>query len=286
VGAINESKHYIIKPRAVIAATGAQERYLDFQNNDLPGVIGAGGAQTIMNEFGVKPGEKSIVIGSGNVGLIISYQLLQSGVEVKGVVEILSEIGGWFVHAAKIRRYGVPVFTRHALKYVEGNPRVQKAVIAAVDDKLNFVPGSEKEFDVDLVLLAVGLEPDARLHAQAGAVMKYIPELGGLVPIRTRDLETTVVNMYVAGDSSGIEEATTAILEGKIAALSIVSKLCDGSRAENASSTLEKTLRFLWDEYRSSPLLTRARRGKEQATVPREELEDFRKKFPSPISFG
>ena len=134
--------------------------------------------------------------------------------------------------------------------------------------------------------MAVGLEPDARLHAQAGAVMKYIPELGGLVPIRTRDLETTVVNMYVAGDSSGIEEATTAILEGKIAALSIVSKLCDGSRAENASSTLEKTLRFLWDEYRSSPLLTRARRGKEQATVPREELEDFRKKFPSPISFG
>ncbi|MEM1700182.1 MAG: FAD-dependent oxidoreductase [Desulfurococcaceae archaeon] len=286
VGVASENTHYLIKPRALLVATGAQERFIDFPNNDLPGVIGAGGAQTIMNEFGVKPGDRALVVGSGNVGLIVSYQLLQAGVPVEAVVEILPEIGGWFVHAAKIRRYGVPILTRHTIKYIEGDTRVRRAVVAGVDEKFNFIPGSEKVFDVDIVLIAVGLEPDTRLHAQAGAVMKYVPELGGLVPVRTMDLETSVVNMYVAGDSSGIEEATTAILEGRIAALSVVSKYGDPSKASKASEESGKILRFLWNEYRASPLLQRARRGKESVTVTREEMEELRKKYSAPVSFG
>ncbi|MEM1695713.1 MAG: FAD-dependent oxidoreductase [Desulfurococcaceae archaeon] len=286
VGVASENTHYLIKPKALLVATGAQERFIDFPSNDLPGVIGAGGAQTIMNEFGVKPGDRALVVGSGNVGLIVSYQLLQAGVPVEAVVEILPEIGGWFVHAAKIRRYGVPILTRHTIKYVEGDIRVRRAVVAGVDEKFNFIPGSEKVFDVDLVLIAVGLEPDTRLHAQAGAVMKYVPELGGLVPVRTMDLETSVVNMYVAGDSSGIEEATTAILEGRIAALSVVSKYGDPSKASKALEESEKILRFLWNEYRASPLLQRARRGKESVTVMRKEMEELRKRYPAPVSFG
>jgi len=285
VSAVSPSKYYLIKPRAVIAATGAQEKLLEFPNNDLPGVMGAGGAQTIMNEYGVKPGERALVVGSGNVGLIIAYQLLQAGVRVEAIVEILREIGGWFVHAAKIRRYGVPILTGHTINYVVGDSRVEKAVVVAVDEKFNPIAGSEKEYNVDLVLLAIGLEPDARLHAQAGALMKYIPELGGLIPLRTRELETTVRNLYVAGDSSGIEEATTAILEGRIAAYSIMSKYSDGEKAIAAEKELDKTLKFLWDEYRSSPLLSRARRGKELATVSKEEMEELRRKYPPPVEF-
>lgn len=286
VAAAGRNKHYIIKPRAVIAATGAHERLIEFPNNDLPGVMGAGGAQTIMNEFGVKPGEKALVVGSGNVGLIVAYQLVQAGVEVKAIIEIMKEIGGWFVHAAKVRRLGIPILTSHTIKYVEGNGRVEKTVVVEVDDKFNPISGTEREFNVDLVLLAVGLEPDTRFHAQAGAVMKYVPELGGLVPVRTRDLETTVSNLYVAGDSSGVEEATTAILEGRIAAYSIISKFTSGSRAQQALEEMEKTLKFLWEEYRSSPLLSRARRGKESVTVSREELLELRSKYPPPVSFG
>jgi sarcosine oxidase subunit alpha len=286
VGAISPSRHYIIRPKAVIAATGAQERLLEFPNCDLPGVMGAGGAQTIMNEFGVKPGEKALVVGSGNVGLIVAYQLLQAGVEVKAVVEILREIGGWFVHAAKIRRYGVPILTRHTIKYVEGRERVEKAVVVEVNDKFEPIPGSEKEFNVDLVLLAVGLEPDARLHIQAGAVSKYVPELGGIVPVRSKEMETTVYNLYVAGDSAGVEEATTAILEGRVAAYSVIAKMRSREQAKNAISEVEKTLKFLWEEYRASPLLARARRGKEAVTVSYEELEELRRKYPPVVSFG
>ena len=286
VGVVGENTHYIIKPKALIIATGAQERFLEFPNNDLPGVIGAGGAQTIMNEFGVKPGDRALIVGSGNVGLIVAYQLLQAGVEVAAVIEILSEIGGWFVHAAKIRRYGIPVLTRHTIKYVEGASRVEKAVIVGVDEKLNFIPGSERELSVDLVLLAIGLEPDTRLVVQSGAVVKYVPELGGFTPVRTRLLETTVRNMYIAGDTSGIEEATTAMLEGKIAALAVASKLLDSSKSTGALSEAERVLKFLWEEYRASPLLIRAKRGKEAVTASEEELEELRKKYPPLISFG
>jgi sarcosine oxidase subunit alpha len=286
VGAVSEDKHYIIKPRALIVATGAQERYLDFPNNDLPGVIGAGGLQTIMNEYGVKPGDSALIVGSGNVGLIVAYQMLQAGVKVQAIVEIMPEIGGWFVHAAKVRRLGVPILTRHTIKYVEGDTRARKAVVTAVDDKFNFVPGTEKEFDVDIVVLAVGLEPDSRLAVQAGAVVKYVPELGGLVPVRNKYLETTVRNMFIAGDASGVEEATAAILEGRIASLAIASKLCDSTKASQAIEEAEKVLKFLWEEYRASPLLARARKGKEMVTVSDEELEELRKKFPAPVSFG
>jgi len=169
---------------------------------------------------------------------------------------------------------------------VEGGERVEKAVIAAVDEKFNFIPGTEKSYDVDLVLLAIGLEPDSRLVIQAGAVVKYVPELGGFTAIRTRLLETTVKNMYIAGDVSGIEEATTAILEGKIAALAAVSRLADLSTSSRALQEADHTLRFLWEEYRASPLLARAKKGKEAITVSEEEIEELRRKYPSPVFFG
>ncbi|MCS7099191.1 MAG: NAD(P)/FAD-dependent oxidoreductase, partial [Sulfolobales archaeon] len=283
---VGENSHYVIKPRAVVGSTGASERYLDFVNNDLPGVIGAGGVQTIMNEYGVKPGDSALVVGSGNVGLIVAYQLLQAGVAVRAVVEILPEIGGWFVHAAKVRRYGVPVLTQHTIKAVYGNGKVEEAEVVAVDENFNPIPGSEKKFRVDLVLLAVGLEPDTRLFSQCGAVMKWSPDLGGLVPLRTPDLETSVRNLYVAGDASGIEEATTAIMEGWVAALSAVSKLADKSRASRAEEELEKINKFLWEEYRASPVLARARRGKQSVTVSREEMEKIRAEHPPHVSFG
>ncbi len=268
-------KNLLVKPKAVILSPGAAERLLPFTNNDLPGVMGAGAAQTLMNEYGVKPGEKALVIGSGNVGLIVSYQLIQAGVEVLGIAEILPRIGGWFVHAAKIRRLGVPIYTRHTIIRAEGREVVEKAVIAEVDEKFRPIPGSEKEFDVDLVLLAIGLQPNYTLASQAGAVMKFVPELGGLVPIRTWYLETSVPNMYIAGDASGIEEATTAFIEGEIAGLSAALKL--GFGGEKELKRREDLLNYLWKEYRQAPVVSRAREGKLKVTVSEEEMEKIRR---------
>jgi len=276
IGLASKDKLYRVKADNIIIATGASEQHLAFPGNDLPGVMGAGGAQTLMNEYGILPGEEVLVVGSGNVGLIVSYQLLQAGARVKAILEIMPKIGGWFVHAAKVRRYGIPILTRHTIKEVIGRERVEKAVIVEVDEKFKPIPGSEREVSCNLVLLAIGLTPDNRLFAQAGAIMKWIPELGGLVPLRTRNLETSIRGLYVAGDASGVEEATTAMIEGEIAALSTVIRSLN--QPSEAIERREKLLEFLWQEYRQSPLLSRARIGKAKATITEEEMEELRRK--------
>ncbi|MEM4551322.1 MAG: FAD-dependent oxidoreductase [Thermosphaera sp.] len=269
-------KHYnlLVKPKYVIVASGATERNLLFENNDLPGIMGAGGAQTLMNEYGVRPGRDALVIGSGNVGLIVAYQLLQAGVRVHGIAEVMKEIGGWFVHAAKVRRHGIPIYTGHTITRAIGKDAVEKAVISEVDERFQPVKGTEKEFNVDLVLLAVGLQPNYLLLSQMGAVMKYIPEAGGLIPLRTKYMETSIRNVFVAGDLSGIEEATTAFIEGEIAAYTILER-------EGFSDVLdrrEKIVNYLWNEYRMSPVVKRSREAKLKATVSEAEMEELRRR--------
>lgn len=254
----------LVKPGTVVVSTGAVERFLVFPGNTLPGVMGAGAAQTLMNEYGVKPGERAVVVGAGNVGLIVSYQLLQAGVEVLAVVEVMREIGGWLVHAAKLRRAGVPILTRHTVVRAEGRGRVERVVVAQVDDSMNPVPGTEKVFDADLLLLAVGLTPEARLLAEMGARMVWSSELGGYVPYRDEYMETSIPGVFVAGDSSGVEEATTAILTGRVAGYSAAIKVL-GPR-EDLVAKREEALRLL-RETRGTPFSAKVLRGLEKVVV-------------------
>lgn len=267
-----EPANLLIRPKFALISTGATERMILFENNDLPGVMGAGGAQTLMNEYGIKPGERALIVGSGNVGLIIAYQLMQAGVEVKAIVEILREIGGWFVHASKVRRHGVPILTGHTIIKAEGTDRVERAVISPVNESYQPIPGREISFDVDLVLLAVGLQPNCQLLSQMGALMKYVPEVGGLAPIRTKYMETSIPNVFIAGDVSGIEEATTAFIEGEIAAYTIMGRL----GIEKYREVRERLLDYLWNEYRESPVVKRAKEGKLKLTVTEEEMRKLR----------
>ncbi len=227
-----EEKLIDIKPQTVIFATGARENMLAFPGNDLPGVYGAGAVQTLMNVYGVLPGEKVLMIGSGNIGLIVTYQLLQAGSKVEAIVEILPKIGGYIVHASKVRRYGVPILTRHTIIEAVGDDRVEGAVIAQVDEKFKPIPGTEREVDVDVICLAVGLAPIVNLVWQAGVEIAYIPELGGHIPWHDEEMRTNVPHIFVAGDLAGIEEATTAMIEGELAALSAAEFLGRGDRAE------------------------------------------------------
>uniref|UniRef100_A0A7J3X6G8 FAD-binding protein n=1 Tax=Thermofilum pendens TaxID=2269 RepID=A0A7J3X6G8_THEPE len=254
----------LIKPKAVVVSTGAVERLLPFPGNHLPGVMGAGAAQTLMNEYGVKPGERAVVVGAGNVGLIVSYQLMQAGVRVLAVAEVMPEIGGWLVHAAKIRRLGVPILTRHTVVRAEGGEQLERVVVAAVDERMEPVPGTEKVFDADLLLLAVGLTPESRLLAQMGARMVWSPELGGYVPYRDKYMETSVPGVYVAGDASGIEEATTAILTGRVAGYSAAVRLL-GPRRDLLEKREEALM--LLREARRTPFSSKVLRGLEKVVV-------------------
>ncbi len=214
-----------VKPKRIVVATGASEKFLSFPNNDLPGIYGAGAVQTMMNVYGIRPGKRVLMIGAGNIGLIVSYQLLQAGVSVAAIVEGLPHIGGYAVHASKIRRAGVPILTSHTILRADGIDAVESATIAQVRSDWSVIEGTEQTIDCDVICISVGLTPLAELLWQAGCEMRYIPALGGHVPLRNARLETSVKGIFVAGDVTGIEEASAAMVEGHLAGLEAAASL-------------------------------------------------------------
>ncbi len=233
----DEVVHY--KADAVIIATGAAENMVTFPGWTLPGVIGAGAAQTMMNLHGIKPGKRVLMLGSGNVGLVVSFQLLQSGCEVVALVDAAPRVGGYGVHAAKVARTGVPFYLSHTIVEAEGEDHVTAVTIAEVDERFQFVPGSEKRFEVDTICLAVGLSPMSQLLKMAGAEMEDNPKRGGQVPICDNHGRTSLPGIFVAGDVSGIEEASSAMIEGRMAGIAAAEYL-GYTDAETMQSDLEQ----------------------------------------------
>ena len=213
----DEIEHF--KGNAVIIATGAAENMVTFPGWTLPGVIGAGAAQTMMNLHGVLPGKRVLMLGSGNVGLVVSFQLEQCGCEVVALVVAAPRVGGYGVHAAKVARTGVPFYLSHTIVKAEGEECVTGVTIAEVDSKFQFIPGTEKHFDVDTICLAVGLSPMSQLLKMAGCKMEDNPKRGGQVPICDEYGRTSLPGVFVAGDVSGIEEASSAMIEGRMAGI-------------------------------------------------------------------
>ncbi|MCH3963338.1 MAG: FAD-dependent oxidoreductase [Clostridium sp.] len=213
----DEVFHY--KGDAVLIATGASENALSFRGWTLPGVIGAGAAQTMMNLHHIRPGNKVLMVGTGNVGLVVSYQLMQAGCEVTAMVDASLRIGGYGVHAAKVARCGVPFYLSHTIIRAEGKECVTGAEIGEVDDNWKIKPGTEKHFDVDTICIAVGLSPMSQLLKQAGCRMKNTK--GGYIPVCNEYGETSICGIFVAGDVSSIEEASSAMIEGRISGIDI-----------------------------------------------------------------
>ncbi len=207
------------KAKGIIIATGASEKVLAFENNDLPGIYGAGAVQTLMNLYGVKPGNEVVMVGSGNIGLIVSYQLIQAGVNVKALLEAAPNIGGYLVHASKLTRLGVPILTNTTVKKAIGTTRLEEIVTVKLDEKWNEIKGTEENIKCDTLCISVGLTPLHQLLSMAEIEMKYVNELGGLVPIKNDEYETSLKHVYAAGDVTGIEEASSAMVEGKITGL-------------------------------------------------------------------
>jgi NADPH-dependent 2,4-dienoyl-CoA reductase/sulfur reductase-like enzyme len=225
-------QHEPISAKRVVIATGGAENSLNFDGWTLPGVMGAGAAQTMANVWRVLPGERVLMVGAGNVGLIVAYQLLQAGAEVKAVVEAAPNIGGYGVHAAKLSRSGVPILTAHTVVRAFGESQVTGAEIARVDESWNPIPGSERELDVDTVCIATGLRPNTRIASLAGCKLMYSPILGGWIPIHNKKLETSNPGIYVAGDAAGIEEASTALEEGRLAGIAAAASLEKGRKED------------------------------------------------------
>jgi sarcosine oxidase subunit alpha len=256
---VRGGEFFTLRGKKIIVATGASENMLAFENCDLPGVYGAGAVQTLMNVYGIIPDRRVLMVGAGNIGLIVSYQLLQAGVEVLEVIEAAPEVGGYHVHAAKILRAGVPISTSHTILKAKGEHRVEGAVVSQVDKNWEPIAGTERELELDVICLAVGLSPTSELLFQAGCQSWYVPELGGHVTAHDNNLETTMPGVYLAGDVSGIEEASAAMLEGRLAGYCAAESLGKRVPPERKREVVDQ-LRDL----RAGPFGEKARRGKEK----------------------
>ncbi len=204
VGILRGDRVVHVEPEILLVATGAREKSLVFNGNTLPGVYGAGAFQTLVNRDLVRAADRLFIVGGGNVGLIAGYHALQAGIDVVGLVEALPECGGYKVHKDKLARMGVPIYTSHTIVSANGSDRVESVTIAEVDGSFRPDAGSERSFDCDTVLVAVGLDPvDEFLDAA-----------------RRFDLP-----VFAAGDAEEIAEASAAIFSGRIQGVEIARHL-------------------------------------------------------------
>ncbi len=205
VGVLKNNEEYIlIKPKNLLIATGAREKMLVFPGNTLPGVYGAGAFQTLVNRDLIKAADKIFIVGGGNVGLIAGYHAIQAGIEVIGLIEALSQCGGYKVHEDKLRRLGVPIYTSHTTISANGEKDVESITIGQTDKYFNIISGTERTYNCDTILIAVGLNPVDEFYQKA-------KEFG--------------FRVWIAGDAQEIAEASAAIFTGRIEALKILKEI-------------------------------------------------------------
>jgi len=205
VGILRDGETYaLVKPQALLVAAGAREKSLVFKGNTLPGVYGAGAFQTLVNRDLVKAADRLFIVGGGNVGLIAGYHALQAGIEVVGLVEALPECGGYKVHKDKLVRMGVPIYTSHTITSANGETEVESVTIAQIDDRFQPIPGSERSFACDTVLIAVGLDP-------VDEFVRKGKEYG--------------IPTFAAGDADEVAEASAAMFTGKITGVEVAKAL-------------------------------------------------------------
>ncbi len=204
VGVLQENVYKLIEPRVLLVAAGAREKNLVFNGNTLPGVYGAGAFQTLVNRDLVRAAERLFIVGGGNVGLIAGYHALQAGIDVAGLAEAMPEVGGYKVHKDKLVRMGVPVYLRHTVVSANGKSQVESVTIAEVDESFSPLPGTEKSFACDTLLIAVGLDPVDEFLVKA-------KEFG--------------LPAFAAGDAQEIAEASAAMFSGKISGLEVAKAL-------------------------------------------------------------
>ena len=223
-----------IHTKAIVTSTGCSERTrgaIGINGDRASGVMTAGMAQKYLNIEGYMVGKKVFILGSGDIGLIMARRMVLEGAQVLGVAELMPYSNGLNRNIVQcLNDYNIPLYLHHTVKQVIGKKRVEKVIICEVDDNLKFIPGKEKEFECDTLLLSVGLLPNNPLLEDLG--VKMHPRTRG--PIVDESLQTSVKGIFACGNSLHVHDlvdfvTNEATLAGKNAALYIKGELKSGN---------------------------------------------------------
>lgn len=219
VTAINRKDGLLeIRGKAIILAMGCRERArgaLNIPGYRPAGIFSAGTAQRLVNVEGLMPGREVVILGSGDIGLIMARRMTLEGAKVKLVAELLPYSGGLKRNIVQcLDDYGIPLKLSHTVVDIKGKERVEGVTIAEVDGEGKPIPGTEEEYSCDTLLLSVGLIPENELSAGMGV------ELNSLTsgPVVNERFETNIEGVFACGNVLHVHDLVDFVSEESEAA--------------------------------------------------------------------
>ena len=207
-----------IKAGAVILAMGCRERprgALATPGYRPAGIFSAGTAQRLVNIEGQMPGREVVILGSGDIGLIMARRMTFEGAHVACVAEIMPYSGGLKRNIVQcLDDFGIPLLLSHTVTRIEGIDRVEAVYIAEVDDHMSPIPGTEVRYPCDTLLLSVGLLPENELSRDAGVELSPITR----GPVVNESLETSIPGIFACGNVLHVHDLVDYVSEEASAA--------------------------------------------------------------------
>jgi len=218
-----------LKADAIILAMGCRERSrgaLCIPGTRPAGIFTAGTAQRLMDIEGFIPGRKVLILGSGDIGLIMARRFAMEGVEVVGVVEVMPYPGGLDRNLQCLKDFDIPLYLKHAATFIHGSNRVEAVTISKLDDDGKPIAGEEKTIRCDTLILSVGLIPENELSKGAGIMLDS--KTGG--PIVDENMETSVEGVFACGNVVHVHDLVDHVTQngetaGKNAAKKVLGEL-------------------------------------------------------------
>ena len=237
---VNRREGYSVnKAGAVVLAMGCRERArgaAGIPGSRPAGILTAGTAQRYINIEGYTIGKKALIVGSGDIGLIMARRLRLQGVEVQACVEIMPYSSGLTRNIVQcLYDFDIPLYLSHAVTEIRGARRVEGASVSPVDEHRTPLPGRTMEFDCDTILLSVGLIPENELSRKAGAAID--PRTGGAVV--SDDLETSLPGIFACGNALHVHDLVDFVTAESILAGKSAAEYVMGKKSAHENRTLE-----------------------------------------------
>ena len=229
-----EEGMFAIQAKAVILAMGCRERSrgaLNIPGYRPAGIYSAGTAQRLVNREGLMPGREVVILGSGDIGLIMARRMTLEGAKVKVVAELMPYSGGLKRNIVQcLNDYGIPLKLSHTVVEIRGKERLTGVTIAQVDGKGKPIPGTKEDYDCDTLLLSVGLIPENELSRGAG--VEISPVTSG--PVVNESLETNIEGIFACGNVLHVHDLVDYVSEeATLAGINAAAYVNAGEKKDN-----------------------------------------------------
>ena len=246
---------YSVRPEAVLFASGAREKLIPFKGWTLPGILSTGATQILLKGAGVLPSKEIIVGGAGIFPYAVASEILMNNGKVRaildqnrlsekiefsrGLLREKSKIGEGIRYMAKLMLSRTPVKFGVKILEARGHNTLEEILTVKIDVNGQMVAGSETVYPCKCLSMGYGFVANIELAQQAGCKLEYDEHQGGWVVKVSEDLETSIPDIYAAGEITGIAGSTKAVTEGKLAAFAILFKMGKISRSNFLDQTTQ-----------------------------------------------